>query len=206
MSWVQRHRRLVIFIALVAVQTAFILGIVVREEGRLDGLEIVLQSRPVDPRDLLRGDFVILGYAAEDVSGIPAPAVSVGVFVYVELLDSGRYWEPITVNLRLLPRDEWATGHAFLLARVDRTDPLQVSFPDLGEYFIPQGTGDPPEPPDVFVSVSDDGVGRIKRLEIDGVPWPNDTVTQDQPQPVPNAPTLEAGGTRPAVKPSPPRN
>jgi len=179
-SWLQHHRRLAIFAVLVLAQAVFVVAIVVREEGRLDGLEIVLESRPVDPRDPLRGDFVILSYRAEEVDGIPALDHRVGETVFIELQDQGRYWVPITVNGRLLPRDEWRDGHAWLLARVESASPLRVSYPDLGAYFIPQGTGDPPEPPDVFVSVSDDGVARIKRLEIDGVRWPEDTVPQDR--------------------------
>ena len=206
MSWVQRHRRLLVFAALVAVQALFVLALVVREERRLGGLEIVLESRPVDPRDPLRGDFVILSYAAADLAGIPGDGHREGEIVYVRFQDRGRYWEPITVNARLLPREEWREGEAWLLARVESGSPLRVSYPDLGHYFIPQGTGDPPEPPDVFVSVSGDGIARIKRLEIDGVQWPDDTVPQDQvplrAQPIS---TAEAARTPAPAQPPPPQ-
>lgn len=196
MTWARQHRRLLIFIALVAAQALFVVGLVVREEQRLGGLEIVLQSRPVDPRDPLRGDFVILSYTAEDVDGMSGERFRVGNVVYVRFLDFGRYWEPVTVNSWLPSRGEWSNGEAWLLARVESTTPLRVSYPDLGAYFIPQGTGDPPEPPDVFVSVSGDGVARIKRLEIDGVQWPNDTVPQNRVPPQPARP-IEAAATPP---------
>ncbi len=186
MNVLANHRRLAIFVALIAAQAIFILAVVVREERRLDGLEIVLQSQPVDPRDPLRGDFVIIRYTAEDVAGLPTPRdLREGETVYVQFEDRGRYWEPVTVNERLLPRDEWRDGFAWVRARVESTSPLRVRYDDLEFYFIPQGTGDPPEPPDVFVSVGDDGLTRIKRLEIDGVQWPNDTVSQDQVPPRP---------------------
>ena len=185
MSWVSGHRRLAIFAALVLAQALFVVAIVVREEGRLGGLEIVLESAPVDPRDPLRGDFVILRYVAEDVAGLPALDHRVGETVYVEFQDRGRYWEPVTVNGRLLPRDEWRDGFAWVRARVETADPLRVRYDDLEAYFIPQGTGDPPEPPDVIVSVTDEGLTRIKRLEIDGRVWPDDAVPQDEARPRP---------------------
>jgi len=179
MSWFSDHRRLAIFAALVVAQALFVIAIVVREEGRLDGLEIVLESRPVDPRDPLRGDFVILRYVAEDVAGLPVPGnVEVDDVVYIQFEDRGRYWVPVTVNARLLPHDEWRDGFAWVRARVDSADPLRVRYENLETYFIPQGTGNPPRSPDVIVSVADDGGTRIKRLEIDGVTWPDDPIPE----------------------------
>jgi uncharacterized membrane-anchored protein len=200
MTWLQTHRRLALFSVLVLVLALFVISSVVRAERRLGGLEIVLESRPVDPRDPLRGDYVILGYEAEDLSGFSTPTFRVGNRVYVEFEERGRYWEPITVRTGLPPRTEWPEGRAFVLARVESTSPLRVSYPDLGAYFIPQGTGDPPERPDVIVSVSDDGVARIKRLEIDGVPWPGETVPQDREIPAPQRPVEAAATPTPAKR------
>ena len=180
MSWPQ-HRRLLIFAVLVAAQALFILGVIVREEGRLGGVEIVLESRPVDPRDPLRGDFVILGYTAEDLGHLQAPKVPEGATVHVLFEDRGRFWEPVDVSgFGYPPREDWGDDQAWVRARVESTDPLRVTYANLGHYFIPQGTGDPPRPPEVIVSVSDDGTVRIKRLEIDGQRWPDETVDQDQ--------------------------
>lgn len=203
MTWLSDHRRLTIFVALVVAQALFVLAIVVREEGRLDGLEIVLQSQPVDPRDPLRGDFVILRYVAEDVTGLPAPsAARLGESVFVEFEDRGRFWEPVTVNSRLLPREEWREGSAWVRARVDSVGPLRVRYEDLEAYFIPAGTGDPPEPPDVIVSVTDDGLTRIKRLEIDGIQWPDDTVPQDDVPVQPGPITPREAPSTPAIPPN----
>ncbi len=180
MNWHQ-HRRLLLFAVLVAAQAIFILGVIVREENRLDGREIVLESRPVDPRDPLRGDHVILGYVAEDLRHLQAPQVPTGATVHVLFEDRGRFWEPVDVSgFGHPPLEDWDDDQAWVRARVESTDPLRVSYANLGNYFIPQGTGDPPKPPEVIVSVSDDGTVRIKRLEIDGERWPDETVDQDQ--------------------------
>src|SRR2546430_1537864 len=58
-----------------------------------EGTEVTLQTRPVDPRDLLRGDYVVLGY---DMSQLPAgpllnqPAASRNPMLFVKLAQIGR--------------------------------------------------------------------------------------------------------------------
>jgi uncharacterized membrane-anchored protein len=170
MAWVSHHRRLVIFVALVFVQAGLVVGIVVREERLQSGFEIVLQSRPVDPRDPLRGDFVILAYEAERLDHLGG-AWRTGQGVFVEFARRGRYWEPIRIH-RQGRSEDWPTERVLVRASVSDSEPLRVSYPNLGTYFVPQGTGNLPEPPDVIVSVASDGTARIKRLEIDGERWP----------------------------------
>jgi uncharacterized membrane-anchored protein len=168
------HPRLAIFAVLVALQAMLVIGVVIREARLLGGTEIVLQSRPVDPRDPIRGDFIILSYVAEDLERVPAffrPAV--GRHVFVEFEQRGRYWVPVFVHPERPPRDEPAGGRAVVRARVTNISPLRVSYPNLGNYFVPQGEGNPPSPPDVIVSVSDDGTARIDHLEIGGERWPD---------------------------------
>ena len=52
------------------------------------GSEVTLQTRPVDPRDFLRGDYVVLNY---EISNVPAgalantPAPGRGTLVFVKL-------------------------------------------------------------------------------------------------------------------------
>lgn len=173
MEWVNQHRRLVVFAVLVALQTLLVIGVIVREERYQRGTEIVLESRPVDPFDPLRGDYVILGYVAENLEGVPGARPSVGSWAYVVFEDRGRYWEPVEVRWDL-PEREWLGTRVAIRAEVMSSSPLRVDYPNLGEYFVPQGTGNLPEPPDVHVSVSPDGTVRIKYLEIDGERWPSD--------------------------------
>ena len=46
-----RRRRLAIFALIVGLQVLLLLGIIVSEERRQAGIEIVLESLPIDPRD-----------------------------------------------------------------------------------------------------------------------------------------------------------
>ena len=166
------RRRLALFVAIVGLQVALLVGIVAIEEWRQAGVEIVLESLPIDPRDPLRGDYVILRYRAEDVDGLPGARPRTGEEVYVTFEQRGRYWEPTALGARNLDQDEWDRGRVAIRARVVRESPLRVEYPDLGEYFVPQGTGVLPLPPDVHVAVSRDGIARIKYLEVDGERWP----------------------------------
>ena len=99
--WQLSRRTEMVLLALVGVaQVAILVGMIV-----LDGLPIVLGERvklnviPVDPRDLFRGDYVVLGY---DFSNAPLSAITgpqssrdwdhwgtVGSEVYVSLQPQG---------------------------------------------------------------------------------------------------------------------
>ena len=169
-----RRRRLAVFVLIVGLQVALLLAVIFIEEGRQGGVEVVLESLPVDPRDPVRGDYVILGYRAERLDGLPDARLRVGEEVYVVFEQRGRYWEPVTLRTQNLGQDEWDRGRVAIRARVVRESPLRVEYPNLGEYFVPQGTGVLPSPPDVHIAVSRDGVARIKYLEVDGERWPRD--------------------------------
>ena len=169
-----RRRRLAIFVVIVGLQVALLVGVVATEEGRQSGVEIVIESLPVDPRDPLRGDYVILRYRAENVDGLPGARPRDGEEVYVIFEQRGRYWEPTSLSAGNLSQDGWDRGRVAIRARVSLDDPLMVEYPDLGEYFVPQGTGVLPRPPDVHVVVSRDGVARIKYIEVDGERWPRE--------------------------------
>ena len=169
-----RRRRLAVFVLIVGLQVALLLAVIFIEEGRQGGVEVVLESLPVDPRDPVRGDYVILGYRAERLDGLPDARLRVGEEVYVVFVQRGRYWEPVSLRTQNLGQDEWDHGRVAIRARVVRESPLRVEYPNLGEYFVPQGTGVLPSPPDVHIVVSRDGVARIKYLEVDGERWPRD--------------------------------
>ena len=84
-----RTPKIVLFGAAALVQVALLTVMIVdRVQILRDGKEVTLQSRPVDPRDLLRGDYVVLGY---DISQLPAgallnqPASSRNPSVFVKL-------------------------------------------------------------------------------------------------------------------------
>ncbi|TAJ18600.1 MAG: hypothetical protein EPO65_08655 [Dehalococcoidia bacterium] len=173
MNRLRAHPRLATFAVLVLLQALVIIGFVVREERiRATGREIVLKAVPVDPRDLLRGDYVILGY---DVQSIPTykglGLLRAGDEVYVSLEHVGRYWVVSEYRPTSLGKPSGAVFITGTIDVIDR-DTVRVTYPNLDRYYVPQGTGNLPKPPDAIVIVDRDGNARIKRLEIDGKPWP----------------------------------
>jgi uncharacterized membrane-anchored protein len=68
-------RRLIISALMLAlVQTGFLSWIIAGRAAILrNGKEVLLKIEPVDPRDLLRGDYIVLGY---DISRIPVKMIA----------------------------------------------------------------------------------------------------------------------------------
>lgn len=91
-------------IALVAlVQTIILVGMVaMRSAPYVSGTEVLLRTEPVDPRDLMRGYYVQLGYDISrlDVTADVAEYAFPGTTVFVELSegDDG-YWQAGSVYL-----------------------------------------------------------------------------------------------------------
>ena len=152
-----------------------------------DGREIVLRTEPVDPRDLMRGDYVRLGYT--DVSSIgeglveggwPAQDTTAPVWLILAPGSDGAYvaraasfFKPSAVAgedvvLRSLPA-------RITVARPDgglnSIGPLSFG---IERYYVPEGEGLEIEKAQnegrttVAVRVSADGEPQIARLMIDG--------------------------------------
>jgi len=68
-----RKYKVILIIAVVVLQAAALAAVVMQRETVLqDGDLVFMRTLPVDPRDLLRGDYVRLGY---EVANIPAERV-----------------------------------------------------------------------------------------------------------------------------------
>src|SRR5437899_1678765 len=91
--------RLKLLVLVLGLQTAWILGTtVVQERGLAAGTIVLLETQPMDPRDLLRGDYITLNYKISNVplsvfsppltNGLPP-----GATVYVALEQRGAFYE-----------------------------------------------------------------------------------------------------------------
>jgi uncharacterized membrane-anchored protein len=174
----QAHRRLAFFAVLVALQVVAVVAFIAREEVFLrTGDEILVESRPVDPRDPLRGDFIILAYDFErldrSVAGSPW-CCPLGENAYIWLRPEGDYWIPFQVTRDRPGRDDRGDEVVVLEGRVERQDSerLVIAYTNINQIFVSQGDGNPPAPPDVRLVVSGDGSARVVGLLIDGEPWP----------------------------------
>ena len=164
-----------------------LLGLMVADRMQIlrEGREVTLQTRPVDPRDLLRGDYVTLGY---DISQLPAgalagqPSAERNPVVFVKLApDANGLYQAVSVHAGPVP----VTASEILIrGRVTyscgssgRTfcDRLTIRY-GLESYFVPEGEGRKLEQARneqklrVVAAVLPSGRAAIKRLLLDGEP------------------------------------
>jgi uncharacterized membrane-anchored protein len=169
--------RLKIAALVVLLQCVWMLGTAfVQERALAKGKIIVLETRPVDPRDLLRGDYVMLNYKISDVPrnvfSLPSGGeVSVGTVVYVGLKAHGQFFE---VNRASLERFSADADEVVLKGRSASwwgpTNSVHVAY-GLERYYVGEGKGNPHGKLTVQVAVPDSGQGRIREVFIDGKPF-----------------------------------
>jgi uncharacterized membrane-anchored protein len=185
-EFLARIPKIVLFGSAALVQIALLAVMIVdRVQILREGTEVTLQSRPVDPRDLLRGDYVVLGY---DISQLPAgpllgqPAGNHTVFVKLAPNRDGLY-EAVSVHTdavavaspEVLIRGRVAYGTSCGASRRNFCDKLQIRY-NLESYFVPEGEGRKLEQArnqrklTVVAAVLPSGRAAIKRLLVDGEP------------------------------------
>jgi uncharacterized membrane-anchored protein len=172
---------------LVALIQCGVLGWMIQSRAAIlrNGAEIVLKTEPVDPRDLLRGVYVTLGYElsqiqANEITGYPGAYYTEGSDVFVVLkkgADGG--WmksrvsaEPVTD----IKGDEvLLKGRARYMFTPQSSDIVRVDY-GIERFYVPEGEGRPIEQGvsekriDAVVMVDKKGRAQIKALRDNGVP------------------------------------
>jgi uncharacterized membrane-anchored protein len=164
-----------VFCFLVLAQAGFLLSWAgYHEYVRQRSEVIVLKGRPVDPQDLLRGDYMILGY---DISTVPgsdaAKPEHFGEDIWVLLEKRDRYHVAVKAS-----RERIEPGPGQVLVRGE-TGYAWSGGPDhqidygIEKYFVPEGMGTPRfQLMEVEVSVSPAHRLYIKRVLLDGKAFP----------------------------------
>lgn len=188
------NRLLVAAIALSLVQIGFLSWMIAGRAAILrNGAEVLLRIQPVDPRDLLRGDYVVLAY---DISQIPASLIAnvpEGMTVteerpiYVRLAKGAdKHWTAVSANLGEPPSAPAAAGEIDIRGRLSggwsfaADTAVRIEY-GIERFYLPEGEGlaiqnDIRERPfSMLVAVAKDGAPQIKAL-LDG-----DTVLFEEP-------------------------
>ncbi|WP_455271739.1 GDYXXLXY domain-containing protein [Rhizobium herbae] len=167
-------------------QTAF-LGYMIESRASIlrNGVDVVLKTVPIDPRDLLRGDYVILSY---DISTIPADKVTGGfpteatdaqLSVRLAKQEDG-FWGVAEASFgALAPKEGSVIARSapfyFYPAPDSPQSALRVDY-GIERYYVPEGEGKVLEEArnasalSVTVRVDDDGRMQIRLIAIDGKP------------------------------------
>lgn len=154
-------------------------------EGRANilryGREIVLLTEPVDPRDLLRGDYVILGYAISQIASPliqgQKPNATGAIAVYVAMIKgtgtdwvfARASWQPI---LDQKSEEIILTGMTSAYF-APNNDPVSLTY-GIERYYVPEGQGKDIERGQaeqavrVTLGVTNAGKAQIKSLSLDG--------------------------------------
>ena len=185
---VRRIPRWVLFAVAALVQISLVALMIVGRVAILrEGAEVTLQTRPVDPRDFLRGDYVVLSY---QISALPAggllgqPSAGQGTPVYVKLAPNAEgFYDAVSVHaapIAITPPERQIRGTVTKGAtcgdnRRTFCPTLNIKY-GIESYFVPQGEGLAIErarnqrKTAVVAAVTANGRAAIKRLLIDGKP------------------------------------
>jgi uncharacterized membrane-anchored protein len=128
-----------------------------------NGKTYLLRAGPVDPRDLLSGDYVALQYT---ISTLPDrfPISGSNMPIYVTLQPTGTVWEIGDVHEAPPTGDvPYLKGRAF---------GSQISY-GIERYYVPEGKGKQ-VPGDLYaeIVIQPGGTAQLKKLYSDGKPWP----------------------------------
>ncbi|MFN0069200.1 MAG: GDYXXLXY domain-containing protein [Limisphaerales bacterium] len=170
--------KLKLLAAILALQVAWIIGTSAVQEVRLHRAPtILLETRPVDPRDLLRGDYVILNYAIStlppELFQPPRPELlPMGQPVYVLLEKRGEYFEAVRAAFE--PLDP-ADGQVMMRGTLQHWNwtgtGTEVVEYGIERYYVPEGQGNPVGKLTVEVAVAGSGQALIKQVFLDGRPF-----------------------------------
>ena len=144
------------------------------------GQTATLETEPLDPRDILRGDFITLRYPIQRVpidrfEPPPAALPVEGARVYVELRPEAGFHRlaraslapltPAPGNLLIRGRARWSGG---------QPGPAKIIRVEYGieKFFVPEGKGNLSGKIVVTVSLASNGHPYLKSLTVDGRPFP----------------------------------
>jgi uncharacterized membrane-anchored protein len=118
-----------------------LVGLVAPLAVKTTGATIYLETQPVDPRAFLRGDYVVLGYAVGQEAAKPeiaGAARRTGKPVYVTVTTD----RPARFVAAGLERPKLDSGQACLQGHArKRGSRLAVDFPQIAQFFVPEGEG-----------------------------------------------------------------
>ncbi len=180
-----RRNRLFAALTVALIQCA-ILGYMIQSRASIlkNGTEIVLKTEPIDPRDLLRGDYVTLGYsisqfAATEIAGGSNTFLDEATPVYVALKkDADGSWQKSRVSITrisdLKPDEVLIAGRSANGFTPQTSDNVRVNY-GIERFYVPEGEGKPIEEAqgerriDAVLMVDANGRAQMKALRDNGV-------------------------------------
>ncbi|MDK4733853.1 GDYXXLXY domain-containing protein [Rhizobium sp. CNPSo 3490] len=183
MARLQSGKGYLVSAIIVAGLQTVILGTIIQSRASIlsSGAEVLLKTAPVDPRDFLRGDYVVLNY---DISSVPVQTVSGGIpaepgerMLWVRLKkQADGFWTVSESSFQALPPQPETVilrSKPFYSGGMAAGDSIRVEY-GIERYYVPEGQGKPIEEARndgnvaIAVRVSPDGSAQIRSLLVDG--------------------------------------
>ncbi|OWV73668.1 hypothetical protein ATY76_30485 [Rhizobium sp. R339] len=185
MARLQSGRGYLISAIVIAGLQTLILGTIIQSRASIlrDGAEVLLKTAPVDPRDFLRGDYVVLNY---DISSVPVQTIAGGIpaepgertlWVRLKKQPDG-FWTIVESSFQALPPQPETVilrSQPFYSSGPSAVENIRVEY-GIERYYVPEGEGKPIEEARndgsvaISVRVSPSGSAQIRSLLVDGKP------------------------------------
>ncbi|PDT14613.1 hypothetical protein CO670_22045 [Rhizobium sp. J15] len=185
MARLQSGRGYLISAIVIAGLQTLILGTIIQSRASIlrDGAEVLLKTAPVDPRDFLRGDYVVLNY---DISSVPVQTIAGGIpaepgertlWVRLKKQQDG-FWTIVESSFQALPPQPETVilrSQPFYSSGPSAVENIRVEY-GIERYYVPEGEGKPIEEARndgnvaISVRVSPSGSAQIRSLLVDGKP------------------------------------
>ncbi|OWK27325.1 MAG: hypothetical protein US76_03740 [Parcubacteria group bacterium GW2011_GWA2_38_13b] len=161
------------FIIAIGIQLIILFAIIIFKSSVLiGGTEVLLKIEPVDPRDILRGDYVELRYS--NLSTIDLNLFKASPKdndkAYTSLIKNGKYWEAVLVGQQKPKTGLFIQG---VVSDIDSNSADMIY--GIEEYFIPENTGINFDfnkgEPYVEVAINKNGSAVLKQLYVYDTPF-----------------------------------
>lgn len=179
-------------------------GVFIQENLRNNGQEVILDTLPVDPRDILRGDYVDLayeiGWGEKAVAFAKSLETSGPIYVLLTLGEDKRVTS-YTYSTTKPDDGIYIRGNAIIeeiqnyiwekdgeaVYQIEKQG--SISFPQIEQYFVPEGKGweidrigrqNSGKKLEVKI-VTNNGRAQIIELLVDGTPVDFDTIESENP-------------------------
>jgi uncharacterized membrane-anchored protein len=171
--------KLKLLILVLAAQTAWLLAtVVVQERALATGKVILLETRPVDPRDLLSGDYLMLRYKISDVpTNLFSPPVKkdlpYGTKIFVALAPGTNQFYVVTrasTNQFTPSANEVLLRGQNTYAWWNATNSIHVAY-GIERYYVAENTGNPHGKLTAQAVVPASGHAKLKQVFLDGKPY-----------------------------------
>ena len=133
-------------ILIITLQTLVLGFMIFKKQMTLsNGIPILLETTPIDPRSLFRGDYVRIEYKISTIalsSVLTDEELKVKKYYFITLEKSEKFWKAVAISSDYPSLKENQTAiKGFLKRRNEYENPRLFFKYGIENYFVPEGTG-----------------------------------------------------------------